>query len=186
MSLENKTIGIVFIGNFVIKENLKYELIKLKTNYNINIIPIIKRYKTNINIDQIMKITKNEPIFYDKGIILEKNIKNFDFLILVGCGDNIISKISNQKFDNNILKLIKYSKLKHIPIIIGINIKKFNYISLMNIENLYKSKICFFIPFKITNPITKPDKISFDPGLLSKTISFASNGIQIKPILNFL
>ena len=54
-----------------------------------------------------MKITKNEPIFYDKGIILEKNIKNFDFLILVGCGDNIISKISNQKFDNNILKLIK-------------------------------------------------------------------------------
>ena len=186
MSIENKTIGIVFVGNFIMKENLKYELIKLKTNYKADIIPIIKRYKTNINIDQITKITKNEPVFYDKGIILEKTIKSFDFLILVGCGDDIISKIANQKFDNNILKLIKYSQLKQIPIIIGINIKKFNYLSLMNIENLYKNKICFFIPFKIANPITKPDKISFDPGLFLKTISFASNSIQIKPILNFL
>lgn len=186
MSLENKTIGIVFIGNFIVKENLKYELVKLKTNYNINIIPIIKRCKSDININQISKITKNEPIFYDKGIILRETIKSFDFLILVGCGDDIISKIANQKFDNNILKLIKYSKLKRIPLIIGINIKKFNYLSLMNIENLYKNKICFFIPFKIVNPITKPDKISFDPTLLLKTISFASNSVQIKPILNFL
>lgn len=186
MILENKTIGIVFIGNFIIKDNFEYEIRKLKIKYKINLIPIIKRHNINTNMDKIIKITKNEPIFYDKGIILEKSIKSLDFLILVGCGDNIIYKITNQIHDNNILKLIKYSKEKHIPIILGINIKKFDYRSLMNIEILYKTKGYYFLPFKIPNPITKPDHFTFDPAFLIKTLEFSSQNIQIKPILNFL
>lgn len=184
MSLENKTIGIVFIGNFLIKDNFEYELEKLKVKYKTNIIPIIE--ECNFNIDKILKLTKNKPIFYDKGIICKNNIKNFDFLILVACSSNIILKIANQKYNNNIMKLIKICRLKKIPIIIGINIERFNYISLMNIEKIYNKKNYFFIPFKIANPITKPNKLSFDPNFLSKTVNLASNGIQIEPKINFL
>ena len=186
MSLENKTMGIVFIENYIIKEHFEYELIKLKVEYKTNLIPILKKDNTNSNIDKIIKITQNKPIYYDEGIILEKYAKSLDFLILVGCGDNIIYKIANQIYDNNILKLIRNAKEKNIPIILGINIKKFDYKSLRNIEILYKTKRYYFLPFKISNPITKPDCFTFDSTFLIKTLDFSLKNIQIKPILSFL
>lgn len=184
MSFENKTIGILFIDKLIIKDNLEYELIKLK-KYN-NIMPIMNKYNSNINIAKISKITKNELLFYDKGIILENIIKSVDILILVGCGEGIIYKLANNKFDNNILKIVKLSKTKQIPLVIGINIKEFTSFSLMSIEKLYKKSDYYFIPFKLANPITQPNRISFDSTFLTKTIYFAFKGIQIKPLLNFL
>ncbi len=185
MSLENKIIGIVFINDMEIKECFEYELIKIKSFYNIRLIPITKENYFNKNIDKFTKITKNKPLFYNKGIILEKTIKKLDILILVGCGDNIINKLANRKFDNNILNIVKFSKLNKIPVVIGINIKNFNNLSLKNIKYLYNKKEYFFIPFKITNPITKPNKLSFDFNFFEKTISLASENIQIEPLIGF-
>lgn len=186
MSLKNKTIGMVFINNPEIKGCFKYQLIKIKSNYNATFIPIVKDDYFNINIDKFTKITKNKPFFYNKGIILEKDIKKLDILILVGCSDNIINKLLNRKFDNNILKIVKFSRINRIPIVIGINIKKLNNLDLNKIESLYKQKEYFFIPFKITNPITNPDKVSFDSNLFVRTISLATENIQIKPLISTL
>lgn len=186
MSLENKIIGIVFINDPEIKDYFEYELTKLKSIYNVILVPILKEYYFNKNIDKFSKIMKNKPLFYDKGIILENNIKKLDFLILVGCGDNIINKLSNKKFDNNILNIVKISKINKIPIIIGINIKNFNILSLKNLDSLYRRKEYYFIPFKITNPITNPNKLSFDSSLLVKTISLATKEIQIEPLISIL
>ena len=184
MSLKDKIIGIVFINDPEIKESFDYELRKIKLIYNVIVIPIVKEYYFNMNIDKFLKITKNKPLFYNQAIILEKHIKNFDFLILVGCGGNIIERIANKKFDNNILKIVKICKINKIPIVIGVNIKKFNNVSLKNIEILSSQKVYFFIPFKTTNPITNPDKISSDFSLFSKTILLATENIQIKPLIS--
>ena len=184
MRLENKIIGIIFVNDPEIKEHFEYELRKIRLIYNVILIPIVKESYFNKNIDKFSKITKNKPLFYNKGIILEKYIKNLDFLILVGCGDNIIDKLSNKKFDNNILKIIRICKINKIPIVIGANIKNFTNISLKNLENIYKQNNYFFIPFKITNPITNPDKLSFDFSLFSKTIILASENTQIKPLMS--
>ena len=93
MSLENKIIGIIFINDLEIKECFKYQLMKIKSIYNVSLIPIVKDDYFNNNIDKFTKITKNKPLFYNKGIILKKDIKKLDILILVGCGDNIINKL---------------------------------------------------------------------------------------------
>lgn len=186
MSLENKTIGIVFINDPEIKECFKYQLIKIKSNYNVTFVPIVKDDYFNINIDKFTKITKNKPLFYNKGMILEKDVKKVDILILVGCSDNIINKLLNRKFDNNILKIVKFSRINRIPIVIGINIKKLNNLDLKKIESLYKQKEYFFIPFKITNPITNPNKLSFDSNLFVRTICLATENIQIEPLISTL
>lgn len=187
MILENKLIGIVFVNDPEIKESFEYELRKIKLIYNnVILIPIVKESYFNKNIDKFLKITKNKPLFYNKGIILEKTIKKLDILILVGCSDNIIKRLLNKKFNSNLLKIIKYSRLNKIPIIIGVDIKNFDNISLKNIEFLCSKKDYFFIPFKITNPITNPDKVSFETSLISKTILFASENIQIKPLISVL
>lgn len=186
MSLENKTIGIVFINDLEIKESFKYELTKLKSIHKVILTPILKDDYFNKNIDIFSKITKNKPLFYNKGIILEKHIKNFDFLILVGCSATIINKLSSRKFDNNILSIVKICRVNKVPVIVGINIKNFNNVDMKNLELLYRKKEYFFIPFKITNPITNPNKLSFDSNLLIKTISLAEEKIQIEPMLSFL
>lgn len=186
MSLENKIIGIVFINDPEIKECFEYELIKIKSIYNTILIPIVKEYYFNKNIDKFAKITKNKPLFYNKGIILEKHIKNFDFLILVGCSDNIINKLLIRNFHNNILNIVKICKINKIPIALGINIKNFNSLSLNNLEKLYNKKEYFFIPFKMTNSIINPNKLAFDVSLFSKTILLMSENIQINPIISIL
>lgn len=158
MNLKNKTIGIVFINDPEIKEGFIYELIKLQFKNDISIIPIVKELYYKQNIGEFLRITKNEPLFYNKGIILDKPLEKLDILILVGCNDKIIYKLANKKYDNNILKIIKQSLLKKIPVVIGINIKNFNSVSLKNIEYLVGKKEYYFIPFKITNPVTDPKK----------------------------
>lgn len=184
MNLKDKTIGIVFINDPEIKEDFIYELIKLQFKNDINIIPIVKELYYKQNIDVFSKITKNKPIFYNNGIILDKTVKKLDILILVGCSNKIIYKIANKKFDNNILKIVKQSMIKKIPILIGINIKNFNSVSLKNIEYLLDKKEYYFIPFKITNPVTDPKKVSFDYCFFIKTIYLSLENIQIEPIMS--
>lgn len=190
MILENKTIGILFISNLKIKDNLIYEFKKLKSIKNVTLLPILKSSyldeKSNHNIEIISKITKNEPLFYDKPTISKKIIKSLDILILVGCTGNIIYKLSINKFDNNILKIVKRYKIENKPIVIGINIKDFNFSYFKYIDRLYSKKGYYFIPFKVTNPITKPDTLSFDSSFLIKTTSLALENRQIKPIISFL
>lgn len=186
MVLENKVIGIVFINNLIIKDNLKYELIKLKSIKNVTLVPIMNLNGSNNNIEIISKITKFKPLFYDKDIILEKTIKNLDILILIGCSYDLIYKLAINKFNNNILKIIKNCKKSNKTIIFGIDIKNFNFSSFNAIDKLYNKSKYYFIPLKITNPITKPDNLSFDPSLIIKTASLATEKIQIKPILSFL
>ena len=186
MILENKVIGIVFINNFIIKDSLKFELLKLKSQNNITLIPIMNFNNLNNNIEIISKITKNEPLFYNKDIILEKNIKSLDILILIGCSYDLICKLAINKFNNNVLKIIKNCKIGNKTIVLGIDIKNFNFSSFNVIDKLYNKNGYYFIPFKINNPITKPDKLSFDSSLLTKTISLATEKIQIKPLLSFL
>lgn len=190
MNLENKTIGIVFINNLKIKDNLIYELKKLKAIKNVTIIPIMKldnlNNKLNYNIEVISKITENKPFFYNKSIIPKKIIKSFDILILVGCSGNVIYKLSINEFNSNILKMVKIHKIENKPVVIGINIKDSNFLFFKHIDKLYRKKGYYFIPFKIANPITKPNTWVFEPSFFMKTVSLSLKEIQIKPIISFL
>ncbi len=182
MELENKVIGILFVNNIIIKDNLIHELLSLKNIEKAKLIPIIKFDMQNIKF--MSKITKFNPIFYNKGIILEKTIKSLDILILVACSEDLIYRLSNKIYNNNILNIIRTCKINNKPIIIGINFKDFNFSQFNLLDKLYNQKGYYFIPFKINNPITRPNDLSFDSSLLTQTTLLALQNIQIKPIFS--
>lgn len=52
-----------------------------------------------------------------------------------------------------------------------------------NIGRLLNRRNYFFVPFRQSNPITKPHSIVFEPKYIKKTIEYALNKEQIQPIL---
>lgn len=191
MGLENKTVCFFFTEDFYIKENLLYELKRFSKINNIKIIPMMRyipdENKCKITKDNIIKIetiTKNKVIFYNKGEIINKLVKNVDIFILVCFSGEFIYKLANNIFDNEILKLINLCNENQKIVIIGINSNKGLFFNLKNIEKLYKKKYYYFIPIKTPNPITKPNLILFDSNLILKTTELAIDKIQIEPLIS--
>ncbi len=54
--------------------------------------------------------------------------------------------------------------------------------NLNNIATLINRKNYYFVPFKQSNPITKPHTIIFDTDYILKTIQYALDGTQIQPL----
>ncbi len=187
MILENKNIGIVFIGNFYIKDNLLIELNKMSQKSHINITPIFEKESNKEKQSDICKrnsIFKNKAIFYLNNEIDNISIKRFDILIFVGFTIELLYKLNYKIFDNSIVKLIKMYEKENIPIILGLKTNIDIFIVFEQIKKLYNKSKYYFIPMIFPNPITKPELIIFDPSMISKTTEHALNKIQINPIIS--
>ena len=52
-----------------------------------------------------------------------------------------------------------------------------------NIGKLLNKKNIYFVPFRQSNPITKPNLIAFEPNKIIDTIKYALEKKQIQPML---
>lgn len=191
MSLENKTIVFGFMEDFYIKEYLLYEINKMMKIKDLKIIPILNYNKeknirkiTDKDISLIEKITKNKMLYFNEDEINHKLIKSADILILTSCNEEFIYKIANNIFDNSILNFIRLYKENKKPIIIGINSNNKVFLDFKNIEKIYNKSSYFFIPIIFPNLISKPNLITFDSSLITKTIEAALDNTQIEPLIS--
>lgn len=187
MKLENKNVGIVFIDDFYIKDNLFYQLNKLSKIKKVNLVPILNKDNNQIlqsNVFKIRKITKNNVIYYSNHEIYRSFIKMFDILILIGFKEELLYKLNQKIIDNFVLKLIENYENENIPIVLGVKSNIDIFILFKQIKLNYNKNKYYFIPVLFPNPITKPKLISFDSSLIIKTAEYALNKKQIEPIIS--
>ena len=191
MNLEGKKIGFVINELFDDNKKLIEEIKKLISEKAI-VIPIIsinnysidrEESKLNTFIDKIEDITGIKAINTIQEIE-ELNSKDIlDILVIAPATGNIIAKLANDIIDEPATIAIKYNLMREKPIVIAIFASDGLSSASENIGKLLNRKNYFFVPFKQSNPITKPYAITFDFSYLAKTIMYSLNKEQIQPIL---
>ena len=157
-----------------------------------NIIPIMSyiAYRTDTKfgkakdfIKEIEELTGNKVFHTIKDLQQIGDKKIADILIIAPCTGNTLAKLSNGVYDSPVLMAVKVHLRNNIPIIIGISTPDGLSTNAENIGKLLNRKNYFFIPFRQSNPITKPNYLSFDPKYIKKTLEHGLNREQIQPIL---
>lgn len=191
MNLKNKNILFCLTGSFFYFEKTIFqmkELVKEKAN----VLPIMScnTYKINSKFNkaktyiyEIENITGNQIIhtIYDAKQIEINNI--IDIIIVAPCTGNTLAKLSVGVADTPVLVAIKSYFKNNIPIVIGISANDGLSTNAENIGKLLNRKNYFFIPFRQSNPITKPGSIGFEPKYIKATLESALDKEQIQPIL---
>ena len=191
MQIKGKKIGFSLTGSFYTLNNTIEEMKKI-VNMGGEIIPIMSLfvYDTNTKlgeskeyINKIEKITKRKiinSIIETEELISKENI---DIMVIAPCTGNTIAKITNGISDTSVTTAAKAYLRNNIPVLIGISAKDGLSTNAENIAKLLNRKHVFFIPFKQSNPITKPYSLSFDCKYIIKSIEYALDNEQIQPIL---
>ena len=191
MNLEGKKIG--FVINELFDDNKKLiEEVKKLIKQKAIVIPIISinSFLKDIEESELNNfINKIEDITGIKVIskiqeIEELNSKDIlDILVVVPATGNIIAKLANDIIDEPVTIAVNHQLIREKPIVIGIFANDGLLSAGENIGKLLNRKNYFFVPFKQSNPITKPYAITFDFTYLAKTIIYSLNKEQIQPIL---
>lgn len=170
MFFKNLNIGFSFIDTFE-NFNVSKDIIDILSKDN-NIIPIMSF--NNYNLDTYF---------------FKRNIENVDFklmldiLVICPCTSNIIAKLAYDIIDSPFMFIVKSHINDNKPIVLAISAEDGLSTSASNIGKLLNTKNYYFVPFKQSNPITKPYKLSFDKTYIIKTIEEAIEGRQIQPTL---
>lgn len=192
MNLENKTIGFGFTAAFGLLKNTIDELKKMSKIRGVNIIPIMSYNCYNIN------TRFGESSFFIKEIenITQKNIistlemaeqssrKNaFDIFIVAPCTGNTISKLACDIIDTPVTMAVKTHLKNEKPVVISISSNNALSGNAENIGKLLNRKNYYFVPFRQSNPITKPKALVFDSSYIIKTLEYALDNEQIQPMI---
>ena len=104
-------------------------------------------------------------------------------MAVVPTTSNTIAKLANDIIDNSVTVAVKSSLRVEKPIVLAVACDDGLSAASENIGKLLNRRNYYFVPFKQSNPITKPRAITFDSSYLIKTIEYALDGEQIQPIL---
>lgn len=192
MTLEGKKVGVAFTGASECFRKTFIEIKKISTINHITLIPIMSFncYKLNTKygkakelIKEIENITENKVIH----TIQEAEKINYglglDILMIAPCTGNTISKLSYDIIDTPVTVTAKFHLRNDKPIVLGISSNNGLSDNAENIGRLLNRKNYYFIPFRQTNPITKPYSIMYETKYIKKTIEYALNKKQIQPII---
>jgi len=191
VNLKGKQIAFAMTSSFYTFRKTIDEL-KTLVKLEANIFPIMSNTAYTVNtrygtakdfIKEIEHITNNKVLHNFKDIELLEIQNIIDIMVVAPATSNTIAKIANNISDTPVTIGIKYFLRKEIPIVIGIASYDGLSYGAENIGKLLNKKHFYFVPFKQSNPITKPYSVVFDPSYLTKTIKFALEGEQIQPIL---
>lgn len=187
MNLKDKNIVFGLTGSFCMFKNTIIQMKEL-VKAGANILPIMsytayKMSKSKNIINEIEEITGREVIHTIKKAH-QTSYKNLtDVLIIAPCTGNTLSKICNGICDSPVLVATQINLRNNIPIVLGINVLDGLSTNAENIGKLLNKKNCFFVPFRQSNPITKPNYLSLDPKYIINTLEYALNREQIQPII---
>ena len=192
MTLEGKRIGIAFTGAYECFEKTLKEIKKLSKINNITLIPIMSfnSYKLNTKygsakeyIKKLENITKNKVIhtIVDAEKIHKKYL--LDILIIAPCTGNTISKLSHDITDTPVTVAAKFHLRNNKPIVIAISSNNGLSDNAENIGKLLNRKNYYFVPFRQTNPITKPYSLMSETSFIKITLEEALKRKQIQPII---
>lgn len=109
--------------------------------------------------------------------------KLIDIMIIAPCSGNTISKLANSITDTPVTALARYNLINENSTILGISATNGLSTNAENIGKLLNMKNLYFVPFRQSNPITKPNYLCFDSQYIVDTVLKALNKEQIQPLL---
>lgn len=185
MKLKSKKLGVCITKDifnkkdFLLKINLinNFEKISILNAYDYNTITLYNKQIKSLKNSFWKEIRYKE----NKAIEFEKE-NELDILFIIA-NEEIISKLANNLFDTWITRLVRYQAIKNRAIVLGVYTKDGLSTNAENIGKLLNIKNYYFVPFKQSNPISKPYFLSFDESYISKTIDNALIKKQVQPIL---
>lgn len=191
MNLKNKNIAFGLTGSFCTFKNTILQMKELLKK-GANIFPIMSytAYKTDTKfgkakdfIKEIEDLTGNKVIYTikDAESIVSKNM--IDIMIIAPCTGNTLAKLCNGIVDTPVLVSARSNLKNSNPLVIGLYTNDGLSTNAENIGKLLNRKNYFFVPFRQSNPITKPYSIAFEPKFIKKTLEHALDREQVQPIL---
>lgn len=184
--LKNKKIGFVLTGevfNFPVIISKMKELI----NMGALLVPIMSY---NAKLDgmqefekEIQNITSHNIIstIEDAEAIGVKHLT--DIIVVAPCNGNTLSKLAHSIVDSPATVAVNGNLRNENNVVIAISTNDGLAGNAVNMGILLNSKHFYFVPFRQSNPITKPYAISFDKNYLIPTIEQALCSKQLQPVL---
>lgn len=158
----------------------------------VNIYPVMSYYAYNLSIhleeekhyiEQIKEITNKKVIFKIEQVKSLMDKINSDAMIIAPTTGNTIAKISNSISDTSITYAFKCHIKRKLPVTLSINADDGLSSNACNIGLLLNRKNVYIVPFRQSNPITKPYSISSDPNLIINTLKHSLVNEQLEPVI---
>ena len=191
MNLEQKRIGFVMTGSFCAFKKTINELKKI-VELGAKVVPIISENSYTMDTKfgiaedfkkEIEEITNTKILHTIQEVEPIGPKDMLDILVVAPATANTIAKLANDIIDTSATMAVKSHLRKDKPVVIAISANNGLSSAAQNIGKLFNMKHYYFVPFRQSNPITKPYAIAFDPSYLIKTIEYALDREQIQPIL---
>lgn len=134
-------------------------------------------------IKQIEDVSENTIIHNMSDVeLFFKKVKS-DVMIIAPTTGNTLAKLANSISDTTVTFATKQHLKNKKPLVLSINAIDGLSSNACNIGTLLNRKHIFIVPFRQTNPITKPYSISSDNELLVKTTILSLENEQLEPLL---
>lgn len=150
--------------------------------------PVMSNYaykicQENDYIGKIEELTNNKVVCTLNEAEMLSNKINSDIFIIAPTSGNTIAKLANSITDTPITLAVKTHLKNKKPLLIFIYTNDALSTNACNIGVLLNRKNVFFVPFRQSNPITKPYSVSSDPEYIFKAAEYALQNEQIEPLL---
>ncbi len=137
----------------------------------------------SFHIETIEKITGNHAITNIENAEPIGPKKMLDLLVIAPCTGNTIAKLSHGIADSSVTLAAKSHLRNNRPIVVAVSTNDGLSGNARNIGTLLSRKHFYLVPFGQDDCTEKPNSLVADFSKISKTVSFALNGIQLQPIL---
>ena len=169
MNLEEKRIGFVITGSFCAFRKTIIELKKI-VKLGAKIVPIMSEnsYILDTKFGKAEEFKKEiEEITNTKILHTIKEVEPLgpkdmvDILVVAPATANTIAKLANDIIDTSATMAVKSHLRKDKPVVIAISAYDGLSSGASNIGKLFNMKHYYFVPFRQSNPITKPYSLVF-------------------------
>lgn len=106
-----------------------------------------------------------------------------DLFLILPLTANSLNKLYQGIYDTPVLMAAKAHLRTNKPLVLGVASNDYLGISGKNLFGILNLKNIYLVPFRQDDPIHKPNSIVCDFSKTKETISYASEGMQIQPIL---
>lgn len=191
MKLTGKNVGVALTGSFCTFEKTIQQIQRL-VEQQANVIPIFSFHAQTIDsrfgkaadfIEQITKITGNQPVLTINGAEPLGPKGLLDILIIAPCTGNTLAKMCNGITDTPVLMAAKGHLRNQKPLVISLASNDALGINFKNVGSMLNCKNVYFVPFGQDDFNKKPNSMIANTSMIIPTLENALDGKQIQPII---